>query len=67
VRKGKYSKNLSSDKDVLYTVSELGLPVEGSAHVAGVTLLSASIVETLLQVHQHPCVTLDAHHVSAGS
>jgi hypothetical protein len=50
VRKGKYGKTNSSSKDVMYTVAELGLPVEGTANSAGVTLLVPAVVLALLQV-----------------
>lgn len=49
MRKGKYTRHSSSDKDVLHTMSELQLPVESSAGSSlGVTLLDASTVEQLL-------------------
>lgn len=49
MRKGKYIRHSSADKDVLHTMQELQLPVESSAGSSlGVTLLEASTVEQLL-------------------
>lgn len=48
LRAGKYLKMVSSDRDVLMMVAELGLPVESSVTTGGVTLLPPGTVETLL-------------------
>ncbi|MEW5301928.1 MAG: hypothetical protein WDW36_004752 [Sanguina aurantia] len=48
LRKGKYSKVNSINRDVLHTVAELQLPVESTASSAGVVLLPATTVEALL-------------------
>ena len=48
LRKNKYIKYNSNNRDVLHTVAELQLPVESTASSVGVTLLPASTVETLL-------------------
>lgn len=48
MRKAKYIRNASSDRDVLHTTAELHLPVESTAATAGITLLPASTVEQLL-------------------
>lgn len=48
MRKGKYLRSASSDRDVLHTTAELHLPVESTAGTAGITLLPASTVEQLL-------------------
>lgn len=49
MRKGKYLRHSSADRDVLHTASELQLPVESSAgSTLGLTLLEAATVEQLL-------------------
>ena len=48
LRAGKYLKSVTSDRDVLMAVAELGLPVESSISAGGITLLPPSTVETLL-------------------
>jgi hypothetical protein len=48
MRKGKYDRRNSSDRDILTTIAELQLPVEATASTMGVSLLSATTVEQLL-------------------
>ncbi len=48
LRKGKFNRTNSSNRDVLHTIAELQLPVESTASTAGVTLLPAQTVESLL-------------------
>ncbi|KAF5841781.1 subunit of axonemal inner dynein [Dunaliella salina] len=48
LRKGKTIRTNSVQRDVLHTVAELQLPVESTIGTAGVTLLPASSVESLL-------------------
>jgi hypothetical protein len=48
MRKGKYLRNNSSDRDVMHTIAELQLPVETTAGVGGICLLPAATVEQLL-------------------
>ncbi|KAF6258416.1 subunit of axonemal inner dynein [Scenedesmus sp. NREL 46B-D3] len=48
LRKGKYNRTNSSAPDVLHTIVQLGLQVEGTASHAGVTLLPPPTVEALL-------------------
>lgn len=52
MRKGKYVRYASADRDVLHTTAELILPVESTASTAGIaagiTLLPAATVEQLL-------------------
>lgn len=48
LRKGKYNRANSSAPDVLHTIVQLGLQVEGTASHAGVTLLPPATVEALL-------------------
>lgn len=48
LRKAKYTRTASADRDVLQTTAELHLPVESSAATAGITLLPSSTVEALL-------------------
>jgi hypothetical protein len=48
MRKGKYIRSASADRDVLHTIAELHLPVESCATSSGVTLLPPSTVEQLL-------------------
>lgn len=48
LRKGKYVKVVSTNRDVLHTVAELQLPVESVAASAGVSLLPAPTIEALL-------------------
>ncbi|KAG1658769.1 hypothetical protein FOA52_001312 [Chlamydomonas sp. UWO 241] len=48
MRKAKYQRQASSDRDVLHTTAELHLPVESTATTAGITLLPAATVEALL-------------------
>jgi len=47
LRKGKYAKHISSQREVLFTVLELGLPVESTSG-GGITLLPSATVEELL-------------------
>lgn len=54
LRKGKYSKANSSDEEVLQTIVELGLQVEGAASHAGVVLLPPKTVEQLLVDKRRP-------------
>lgn len=48
LRKGKYNRTNSSAPDVLHTIVQLGLQVEGTASHTGVTLLPPPTVEALL-------------------
>eukprot|EP00955_Chlamydomonas_euryale_P058600 357124-Chlamydomonas_euryale.AAC.2 len=48
LRKAKYQRIASADRDVLQTTAELHLPVESTAATAGITLLPSSTVESLL-------------------
>jgi len=54
LRKGRYSKANSSDEEVLQTIVELGLQVEGAAGHAGVVLLPTKTVEQLLVDKRRP-------------
>eukprot|EP00798_Chlamydomonas_sp_ICE-L_P008130 gene8129-1379_t len=48
LRRGKYVRSTSNDRDILHTIAELQLPVESTASAAGVTLLTSATVELLL-------------------
>ncbi len=48
MRKGKYVRTNSTNRDVLHTIAELQLPVESTASSAGVTMLPSTTVELLL-------------------
>lgn len=48
LRRGKYVRSTSNDRDTLHTIAELQLPVESTASAAGVTLLTSATVELLL-------------------
>lgn len=48
LRKGKYHRTNSSDPDVLNTIVQLGLHIEGTASHAGAVLLPPATVEALL-------------------
>lgn len=48
LRKGKYTRTNSNDPDVLGTIVQLGVQVEGTASHAGVVLLPPTTVEALL-------------------
>mmetsp|Transcript_5282 Transcript_5282/g.11569 ORF Transcript_5282/g.11569 Transcript_5282/m.11569 type:complete len:390 (+) Transcript_5282:260-1429(+) len=48
LRKGKFQRSNSTNRDVLHTIAELQLPVESTASTSGVTLLPAATVESLL-------------------
>uniref|UniRef100_A0A7S0VMQ9 Uncharacterized protein n=1 Tax=Polytomella parva TaxID=51329 RepID=A0A7S0VMQ9_9CHLO len=48
IRKGKYARSNSVNRDVLHTIAELHLPVESMASTQGVVLLPAPSVEQLL-------------------
>jgi hypothetical protein len=50
LRNGRYVKTASSNKSILHTIHELGLPTESVTGMgAGVTLVPAQTVEQLLQ------------------
>ena len=50
LRNGRYVKSVSSNKSIMHTVHELGLPAESVAGTgAGITLVPAQTVEQLLQ------------------
>ena len=49
MRKGKYLRNNSAEREVMQTIAELQLPVETTAgSVGGISLLPAATVEQLL-------------------
>ena len=48
MRKSKYMRTTSSDRDVMQTIAELQLPVETLTGVGGISLLPAATVEQLL-------------------
>lgn len=48
LRKGKYTRTNSSDPDVLATIVQLGVQVEGTASHAGAVLLPPATVEAIL-------------------
>ncbi|GAX79686.1 hypothetical protein CEUSTIGMA_g7127.t1 [Chlamydomonas eustigma] len=48
MRKGKYLRTNSAERDIMHTVAELQLPVETTAGVGGISLLPAQTVEQLL-------------------
>lgn len=48
MRKGKYIRINSSDRDVMHTIAELQLPVETTAGAGGISLLPSVTVEQLL-------------------